>query len=47
MKKTNTKLHIPKVKAIHHYQQVKNIKRDLTDPTTPTIVGTTAIVGGW
>ncbi|WP_175404114.1 hypothetical protein [Mucilaginibacter sp. PPCGB 2223] len=49
MKKTNAKLNIPKVKAIHYYQQVKNIKRDGdTDPTTPTTVILTGIMNnGW
>jgi len=47
MKKLNAKLSIPKLKAIHHYQQIKNIKREQTDPTNATQNTSTGIILGW
>jgi len=47
MKKLNAKLSIPKLKAIHHYQQIKSVKRDETDPTNVTQNTITGIIVGW
>jgi len=48
MKKSNTKLSIPKLKSVYNYQQVKTVKRaDLTDPTNAGTATGTGIIGGW